>query len=571
MTETERPEKENMPIWENILYRSRRSWLRAGTFSFLFAFFFMIGRRLERYGSIPMADNSMWESIFLLWFATMLITVLFWTLLESFHDRESRENSRSRRRRGFLHDPLRSLPPAARRLLVWMLFMAVYLFFLAAVNPGFFVYDASEELSMFASRSFTTHHPLVHVLLLGGVISAVRHVTGSVNAGILAYCILQAAALSAAFTAMLTFMKKRGAGRVLLAVSFLFLAFFPTVVMFVLCTCKDGIFSAALILLVISLLKMFGEPETFWRSRRDMAVYLISATVMALFRHNGVCALAVFIPFLIGWTKGHRKQAAVLAVLPLILWAVISGGLGSALHAKGGEYQELLTVPIQQLARCYVYEGEDFSPEDRAAMNSLMREEDWKHYTPKLSDQVKLHFNNEAFAADRGKYISLWLRTGLTHPATYLNAWFLTSYGFWYPDAVIDCYEGNTVFTFVYQDSSYFGYETEQPGVRNSLIPPVDAFFRWLSLDPAVQKLPVIHLLFSPGAMFWLFAFAMCFCADIGKKAPVKACVPLFLTWLTALLGPCSLPRYVVYLWFGFPLLLFFLFGRNREETDRAE
>lgn len=45
------------------------------------------------------------------------------------------------------------------------------------------------------------------------------------------------------------------------------------------------------------------------------------------------------------------------------------------------------------------------------------------------------------------------------------------SYGFWYPDTVIDVYSDNSVFTFTYKDSSYFGYEVEEPGFRDSRIP----------------------------------------------------------------------------------------------------
>lgn len=43
------------------------------------------------------------------------------------------------------------------------------------------------------------------------------------------------------------------------------------------------------------------------------------------------------------------------------------------------------------------------------------------------------------------------------------------------------CVRGNTVFTFTYKDNSYFGYEVEQPGVRESKIPWLDEVYRKLS------------------------------------------------------------------------------------------
>ena len=87
----------------------------------------------------------------------------------------------------------------------------------------------------------------------------------------------------------------------------------------------------------------------------------------------------------------------------------------------------------------------------------------------------------------------------------------MTSYGFWYPWAVIDVYKGNTVFTFTYEGSSYFGYEVEEPGERKRLIPLVDRAYRFLSLDERAQEIPLLSLVLSPGAMFFLWTFVLCF------------------------------------------------------------
>ncbi|MCI2048586.1 MAG: DUF6020 family protein [Lachnospiraceae bacterium] len=566
--------KGHTEVWEKVLYRDRKSWVRAAAFSFAFSFLFMLGRRLERYGSIPISDSSMWERIFLLWIFVTLCTGLFWSLLETVQEKNAgRAKSTGRstgrlRHAGTLADSWDALPQMHRRLLVWGALLLVYLVALLAVRPGFFVYDASDELSMFESRAFTTHHPLVHVLLLGGTISLVRKITGSYNAGIFVYCLLQAAVLSAAFVQVLSFLKEKGAGRVLRFISFIFYGFFPVCVMFVLCTCKDTLFSAAMVMAILQLLKLFSDPGDFFATKKEPARFCFFISAMLLLRHNAVPAMLLFSLFLLFFLKGRRKQALLLCAIPFLCWGAVTFSLTAALHAQGGENQEVLTVPIQQLARCFVYEGDTFSPADRDAMDALMPEKDWMLYTPKVSDGVKIHFNNEVFEAHRQQYTDLWIRMGLAHPAVYLNAWFLTSYGFWYPDAVIDCYQGNAVFTFTYADSSYFGYETEKPGERQSLFPAVDAFFRWISLDPAVQTLPVVHLLFSPGAMFWFFAFVMVFCIDAGRLVPVRAFLPMFLTWLTTLLGPCSLPRYVVYLWFAFPLFLLFAFERADGSED---
>ena len=75
----------------------------------------------------------------------------------------------------------------------------------------------------------------------------------------------------------------------------------------------------------------------------------------------------------------------------------------------------------------------------------------------------------------------------------------MTSYGYWYPDAVINVYGGNATHTIVYEDSSYFGFETEPPGVRESKFTLLEKVYRKISLELFQQKIPGLSLFFSPG------------------------------------------------------------------------
>ncbi len=469
--------------------------------------------------------------------------------------------------------------------LSWVLLMLTDLISLLAVYPGFFVYDASEELAMVQTRCFTTHHPLLHVLLLGGVILAMHKVIGSYNAGIFVYLLLQMAVMNAAFVFLLQDMKRRHAGRGIRIFGLLWYALCPVVTMFVLCSCKDGLFAAALLLMTVFLRRILEESsgcggdsgKAEQTGRADRTGFVLSAMFMMLLRNNGVYAYAVFLVLLVPAVlfsrfRGRKKRGqsagdsgrngdlwkrAILFVLPILLYAGGSKGLAGLVHATSEESQEILTVPIMQLARVWNAEPESFSLEEKEAMELLMDSPDaWELYNPVLSDQVKLHFDSAAYRQDRGAFWRLWFSKGLRHPASYLNAWLMTSYGFYAPGAVIDCYRGNTVYTFTYGDSSYFGYETEQPGIRESRLPVLDSWYRFLSLDERAQKLLLPGVLLSPGVMAWLF-FLVLF--DLWRRKEGKALLsllPVFLVWLTVLLGPCTLPRYVVYLWIGLPCFL---------------
>lgn len=214
----------------------------------------------------------------------------------------------------------------------------------------------------------------------------------------------------------------------------------------------------------------------------------------------------------------------------------------------------MLTVPIQQLARTYKFNREVFEPEDIAALHEILPEEALVLYNPKLSDPVKIRFRNNTFAEDKAKYIRLWARIGLKKPLSYINAWLVNSYGFWYPDTVIDVYSGNTVFTFTYGDSSYFGYEVEEPGFRDSKIPWLDEVYRKLALEISQEKIPIYSMLYSPGGIFWCIAFVFAYVLYRKKYHLVIPYLMVLLVWLTVILGPTYLPRYVLIFWFGLPL-----------------
>lgn len=526
----------------------KRGWWIAGVFSFLFTTAMLFGVRLEAVGNVNFKDPGLWIALPVL---TCLFTILvrkFWNFLGGMKDRKSKYAQ---------HIQFPITPQKAVKyvdVLTFLILMLCWMPVFLAVYPGFFVYDAQDEWLQVASRSFNTHHPLVHVLMLGGIVCAVHKFTDSYNLGIACYTLLQMMLVAGGFTYLLFFMRKRNVSKAVRIVSLLYFAFFPVIVMFTLCSAKDTIFTVALLLLLLSLLDMGSEKEAFFGSKGRMMFFVCCGVVMMLFRKNGVYAFAVMAPVLLVYHKEHFKKILLLLAAAFCSYFLITAVLTAALHAEGGEQQEMLTVPIQQLARTYKFNREVFGVEDIATLHEVLPEEALVLYNPKLSDPVKVRFRNDMFAADKSKYIRLWARIGLKKPLSYVNAWLVNSYGFWYPDTVIDVYSGNTVFTFTYGDSSYFGYEVEEPGFRDSKIPWLDEVYRKLALEISQEKIPIYSMLYSPGGIFWGIAFVFAYLLYRRKYHLVIPYLMVLLVWLTVILGPTYLPRYVLIFWFGLPL-----------------
>lgn len=531
----------------------RRRWILPGLFGTAFSFCMITGVQLDTRGSVPFSDPSLWLAILAGAVVMTLSVRYFWDLI----DGKQRERAVSRQKEGEATDQGEKrwnkfsgwLLPSA---LIFVMYLPVFL----AVYPGFFVYDAQDELMQVVTRSFSTHHPLVHVLMLGGIIQLVHKLTGSYNAGIACYTVFQMLVMAGIFGWCIRKLEKWGVGKGYRILTTLYFGLCPVLVMFSLCSAKDGLFAGMLLIMTILLTELFKAPEEFWKQKGKLLLLLAASLGMMLLRHNGFYAFAVFSVLTVIYLKKDRKKAALYFGGILATYLVVSAGLTGILRADASENQEMLTVPISQMARVYQNRKEELPPEEKELLYQYLPQEALEHYTPKVSDGVKVHFNNQAYEADRGSFLKLWLKWGTENPFTYLNAWFMTSYGFWYPDTVIDVYRGNTVFTYTYEDSSYFGYEVEQPGTRQSKLPWLSEIYRRMSLEIFQQRIPVVSMLFSPGFLFWMSAFILCFWGYHGRWKKVMALMPVMLCWLTVLLGPTYLTRYVVYLWAVLPVIL---------------
>lgn len=526
-------------------------------FGMLFSIAMVFGAQLDDHGSVPFTNMGMWLVILLFGAVMTLLVSGLWQAMEQAATASVQTGTDQTENRCAAGQAVRHILCVAT--VVFVLYFIVFL----AVYPGFFVYDAQEEYLEVVTRQFTTHHPLLHVLFMGGIVQLFYKLSGSVNTGIAVYTLLQMAILSVVSGYFVWKMTKRGLGKWGQRILILYLGLCPPLVMFALCSAKDGLFTGMLLLQVLLLQELCRKPEQFFENKIKIVFFAIITLGMMLLRNNGCYAFAVYLPLLAFWMRTRTKECAfkvlMMGLFTLLLYIGMNKGLAAVTHAEASEHQEMLTVPIMQLARTCAYEPDSLTDGQKETLYRYLPEEAVMRYTPKVSDGVKISFDNTAYEQDKAGFWKLWAQIGVEHPFSYLNAWLMTSYGFWYPDTVIDVYRGNAVFTYTYEDSSYFGYEVEEPGTRESKLPWLNELYRKMSLEVFQQKVPVVSMLFSPGFLFWCMMFGLGFLLNRREKgSSMEAVLPFvlpLLVFLTFLLGPTYLVRYVVFWWVLVPLL----------------
>lgn len=280
-----------------------RSRLIAGIFSFLFSAAILFGARLDSVENVDIKDVTLWLHLAAFTVIFTGLVMLLWRFL-NFWGKMERKGGRK------LPNIITSVIKRAGEhadVLSFLFLILCWLPVFLAVYPGFFVYDAQDEYIQVATRAFSTHHPLVHVLLLGGMVCGVHKMTGSYNLGIACYMVFQMAAASGVFTFLFSYLRKKGVSRVLRLIGIVWLGLFPTGVMFTLCSAKDALFTLALLLLLVCLLEM-GTGEAFFETKGWQALFVISGLGMMLLRNNGFYAFLVMVPLLVLTQKKGRGR-----------------------------------------------------------------------------------------------------------------------------------------------------------------------------------------------------------------------------------------------------------------------
>ena len=189
---------------------SKIAWLMSGLFGVLSGLFMVLGYQLEKESRINLSDrNAMYIMALIMVVLTVDAKHVWDNYTSTFYGEKLMGLFKLDKYRGTYGKTSKK----SVFLRNWILMIALNIPVLLGTFPGFFVYDAQEELNEVLTRTFTTHHPLLHVLILGGTIALVHKITGSWNAGISLYIILQMLVITAIFAYVTDYLYQKKLGK----------------------------------------------------------------------------------------------------------------------------------------------------------------------------------------------------------------------------------------------------------------------------------------------------------------------------------------------------------------------
>lgn len=463
-----------------------------------------------------------------------------------------------------------------------LLFLLAWLPVYLAYYPGICSYDAPVQTGQIVEHYYFDHHPIVHTLLLQGMLWLGSHIFGSMNAGMALYTAVQMLLLAGSMAYGMLVLHRRGvAAGWQLAVQLLGM-FFPFHWYMSVSMTKDTVFSAFLLLQLISLVDLLWEDRNAWRPGIRDLLFALGTVGMILFRNNGKYAMIVLLAFVFLTFCFGKKARKLWGRLLLVSGAAFCVGLFvlsavfSATHAEQGDRREMLSMPIQQLSRCMIYHGgvgvlaEDdgtMDAADKALINDFILDEAYRDYDPGIADPVKRHTNTYLVRYRSGEFIRVYLHLLGKYPGDMINAALTTDAGFLSPfdttHADVNRVENRAGLSYV--QTRWDEDTLNDRGIYK------DSKWPWLftqlenwAENNSYLRIPVLKYLFVPGSYLWMYLALAAVLVIADRK---RFCLPLAIVagyYGTMLLGPTVQMRYVYPVMLALPYLLALVTGRRK-------
>lgn len=489
------------------------------------------------------------------------------------------------------------LTPQKSKKCVAVFFISLFVLILAflpyflAYYPGILAYDSYIQIGQIFSGEYNEHHPLFHTLMIKFFLETGKAVFNSLNAGIAIYAMAQIVFLSAVFAYGIFCLYKRGY-RILSFAVLAIEALFPFNGFMAVSVTKDISFAIFFLLSVNALSELvFAKDKK--TTIFNTALLVFSSIMCVLYRNNGRYAfgllflVCLIILIILAVKKGPAEnkikvRKCALIVIGMFVSIVVSvlvlNGMSKSLNAVQGDRREMLSVPIQQLARTYVYHaGAGVLPEDdntmdeesKALINEFILNDGAKLYRQDISDPVKRNTNTWVVVNKTSQFVKVYLKLFIKYPEDYINAFIAQNAGF------IDI--GDKSHAYINDPDEVKGHGYVQTKWEDSLY--VKGFYqdsKWPALRALMDefadnngylKIPLLKYIFMPGIYFWFFVLALIY-AIKKKNIGLIAIVSLIAGYYaTMFFGPTVQLRYVYPVMITVPFLIP-IFFREAKRTD---
>lgn len=411
--------------------------------------------------------------------------------------------------------------------------------------PGDFSADSLTQFESYYNGEPYAHHPLLHTALLGAcmMLGIDLHPEGYATYGLAIYCGVQMVLLAACVAYACHWMKRRGVPVWARTAVTLLLGLGPFYAPWPFCAQKDVLFAALAMLLCLQ----FADLWQLGLKPLRVIGFSVIALLMMFMRNNGVYAFLLLLPFAVGWARrGSRVRMAILMAVCAAVYLAGNNAVIEAIEAERGSKVEMLSIPLQQMARTLRDHPESAELDEDGVLETLYGDTQLAEiYHPQIADPVKWAVDYDALEETLPDLLSLWAQMGLRYPLSYLEAFL----------------EQNLPYFLPYSDMLYhFDLTVKQiewfPIEQHSYLPKLRSVYEQYDETLSFLGIPGTRLLSDTAFFVWLCLFGFAYAVYRREYGLMTAFGFLIAVWLTCLLGPVAIMRYLLSLFYAVPVLL---------------
>lgn len=460
------------------------------------------------------------------------------------------------------------------RVLLGLFIFACWLPYLIALHPGvYWADDSSQLIQYYGGAPLTDHHPYIDTLLFGFFSDLGRLLFQSESAGLYVLIIIQALLASLLFALLATQTYRFGAHIGICFGLSLFCAIFPFFPVMFSSLAKDTISALFFMAFCYQLSETLYTGGIFIKNPKFLALIITTAIFLSLTKKT-MAYVATPCLFLLAFAiRKEYRRFAVLACIAtgITVFILYPSVLLPYLNVNPGGKQEVLAVPIQQIAHDVTFNGDEIDSADRKLIDEFLScdyEDIPSLYNFEIADGVKgRSLQNEDLLPE---FLLLWLNKTMEHPLGHLEAWLGLAHG-WIGFRNSDGSANNMVVlteSLWYEEPVFNYVDWPQSDSQNAVLRNIYDF---------IESVPVINFLFQRSTWATVLPFALLFTA-MGKHFSTKRALvllaPVLLSTLSLALVPVSgmggePTRYVFQSVCLIPFLLFQLplLGNNRVQA----
>ena len=412
--------------------------------------------------------------------------------------------------------------------------------------PGIVSSDVIDQLNQFLGlRAINDHHPVFHTIYVGGLFKLFSF--DSSNFAIACSVIMQMLVLSLIFGYLIYYLNKKGLSKFWTIIMLLFYVT-PIFGASAVNLWKDSIFSGFVVLLIISIMKIYDNSK----NKSSTLLFIISSLLCLFFRNNAIYMYVFLLIITLIFLRKKRKILVMSSIIVLSIFFVVKGPVYKYYNISKGSSAEYLAIPIQQIARM-TSKNIKLNKKEEKLINDIIDISVMKEiYNPYTSDSIKFNnnFNINAYDKNKLKYLKLWSSLVVKHPFIATESYLLSTLGYWYSD--VDNYISYGV---VASNNLDIYYNPKAPSILIKIFNVLNN-----------KNIPFLCLEYSCSFGIYLVLLSLILCFYKKNKKYLLCYVPIIGLWLSIMIATpvASEFRYIFWSYASLPILLFIPFKKEK-------